>query len=44
MDYADACLVRLAELHRERVIVTTDVEDFRSYHRFQSMNGRFREQ
>jgi hypothetical protein len=34
MDYADACLVRLAELHRERVIVTTDVEDFRSYHRF----------
>lgn len=34
MDYADACLVRLAELHRERVIVTTDAEDFRIYRRF----------
>ena len=34
MDYADACLVRLAELHREHVIVTTDTEDFRIYRRF----------
>ena len=34
MDYADACLVRLAELHRERVIVTTDTADFRIYRRF----------
>lgn len=34
MDYADACLVRLAELHRKHVIVTTDVEDFRIYRRF----------
>ena len=34
MDYADACLVRLAELHREHVIVTTDAEDFRIYRRF----------
>lgn len=34
MDYADACLVRLAELHRKRVIVTTDAEDFRIYRRF----------
>jgi predicted nucleic acid-binding protein len=34
MDYADACLVRLAELHRGHVIVTTDAEDFRIYRRF----------
>jgi predicted nucleic acid-binding protein len=34
MDYADACLVRLAELHREHTIVTTDAEDFRIYRRF----------
>jgi predicted nucleic acid-binding protein len=34
MDYADACLVRLAELHRHHVIVTTDAEDFRIYRRF----------
>jgi hypothetical protein len=34
MDYADACLVRLTELHRERVVVTTDAEDFRIYRRF----------
>jgi predicted nucleic acid-binding protein len=34
MDYADACLVRLSELHREHVIVTTDTEDFRIYRRF----------
>jgi predicted nucleic acid-binding protein len=34
MDYADACLVRLAEQHRGHVIVTTDAEDFRIYRRF----------
>ena len=34
MDYADACLVRISELHREHVIVTTDTEDFRIYRRF----------
>ena len=34
MDYADACLVRLAELYRGHVIVTTDAEDFRIYRRF----------
>ena len=34
MDYADACLVRLSELHRGHVIVTTDAEDFRIYRRF----------
>jgi predicted nucleic acid-binding protein len=34
MDYADACLVRLSELHREHVIVTTDAKDFRIYRRF----------
>ena len=34
MDYADACVVRLSELHREHTIVTTDVEDFRIYRRF----------
>lgn len=34
MDYADACLVRLAELHRNHVIVTTNADDFRIYRRF----------
>jgi predicted nucleic acid-binding protein len=34
MDYADACLVRLSELHRSHVIVTTDTRDFRVYRRF----------
>ena len=34
MDYADACLVRLSELHREHTIVTTDAKDFRVYRRF----------
>ena len=34
MDYADACLVRLAERHRGHVIVTMDAEDFRIYRRF----------
>jgi predicted nucleic acid-binding protein len=34
MDYADACLVRLAEIHRDHTIVTTDAADFRIYRRF----------
>lgn len=34
MDYADACLIRLSELHRRHTIVTTDAEDFRIYRRF----------
>lgn len=34
MDYADACLVRLSELHRHHVIVTTDAKDFGIYRRF----------
>lgn len=34
MDYADACLVRLSELHRNHVVVTTDAKDFRVYRRF----------
>lgn len=34
MDYADACIVRLSELHRKHTIVTTDSEDFRIYRRF----------
>jgi predicted nucleic acid-binding protein len=34
MDYADACLIRLSELHRKHVVVTTDAEDFRIYRRF----------
>ncbi|MEN9812679.1 MAG: hypothetical protein RL479_1365 [Verrucomicrobiota bacterium] len=34
MDYADACLLRLSELHRAHTIVTTDVDDFRVYRRF----------
>lgn len=34
MDYADACLVRLSELHKDHVVVTTDAKDFRIYRRF----------
>jgi len=34
MDYADACLVRLSELHPKRTIVTTDSADFLVYRRF----------
>ncbi|MBE7540328.1 MAG: PIN domain-containing protein [Opitutaceae bacterium] len=34
MDYADACLVRLSELHRKHTILTTDAEDFRVHRRF----------
>ena len=34
MDYADACLVRMAELHRGHAIVTTDAADFQIYRRF----------
>lgn len=34
MDYADACLVRLSELHPGHAIVTTDAKDFRIYRRF----------
>ena len=34
MDYADACLIRLSELHREHTVVTTDAGDFRIYRRF----------
>jgi predicted nucleic acid-binding protein len=34
MDYADACLVRLSEVHRKHTIVTTDADDFRIYRRF----------
>lgn len=32
--YADACLVRLSELHRSHVVVTTDAKDFHVYRRF----------
>ena len=34
MDYADACLVRLSELNRKHIVVTTDADDFRIYRRF----------
>ena len=34
MDYADACLVRLSELHRDHIVLTTDAKDFRLYRRF----------
>jgi predicted nucleic acid-binding protein len=34
MDYADACLVRLSEMHPKHTVVTTDAEDFRIYRRF----------
>ena len=36
MDLADACLVRLSELHMDCRVVTADVQDFRVYRR----NGR----
>lgn len=34
MDHADACRVRLSELHSDHVFVTTDARDFRVYRRF----------
>lgn len=34
MDYADACLVRLSELHPDHTIITTDAADFLVYRRF----------
>jgi len=34
MDYADACLVRLSELYRRNMVVTTDAEDLRIYRWF----------
>jgi predicted nucleic acid-binding protein len=33
MDYADACLIRLSEIHRKHTVVTTDAADFRIYRR-----------
>jgi len=33
MDFADACLVRLAELYRGHTVVTTDAKDFQVYRR-----------
>lgn len=36
MDFADACLVRLSELHPHSRVITADVQDFRVYRR----NGR----
>jgi hypothetical protein len=34
MDYANACLVRMSELHSEHSVVTADADDFRIYRRF----------
>jgi hypothetical protein len=31
MDYADACVLRLAELTAGSVVITTDVKDFSIY-------------
>lgn len=36
MDFADACLVRLTEMHADCRVITADVQDFRVYRR----NGR----
>ncbi|MDQ5979061.1 MAG: uncharacterized protein QG602_2035 [Verrucomicrobiota bacterium] len=33
IQYADACLIRLSELHPEARVLTTDVRDFRIYRR-----------
>jgi uncharacterized protein len=35
MQLADACLVRLSELHVDCVVLTTDVRDFSIYRRFE---------
>lgn len=35
MQLADACLVRLSELHEDCVLLTTDVRDFSVYRRFE---------
>ena len=36
MDFADACLVVMSELHPHARIVTVDVEDFSVYRRFRN--------
>jgi uncharacterized protein len=35
MQLADACLVRLSELHQDCILLTTDVQDFTVYRRFE---------
>lgn len=35
MDLADACLVRMSELHRDCCVFTLDVSDFTVYRRFE---------
>jgi predicted nucleic acid-binding protein len=35
MQLADACVVRLSELHEDCVVLTTDVRDFSVYRRFE---------
>ena len=35
MQLADACVVRLSELHEDCVVLTTDVRDFSIYRRFE---------
>jgi uncharacterized protein len=36
MDLADACLVRLSEIHRDSTVITLDQKDFRIYRRFKN--------
>ena len=35
-DFADLCVVRMNELHRQHMVVTTDLHDFRIYRRFRN--------
>ena len=35
-DFADLCVVRMSELHRQHVVVTTDIRDFKIYRRFRN--------
>ena len=35
MQLADACVVRLSELHEDCVVLTTDLRDFSVYRRFE---------
>jgi predicted nucleic acid-binding protein len=32
-DFADVCLIRMSELHRDRKVITTDANDFTVYRR-----------
>lgn len=37
-DFADLCLVRMSELYRHHIVITTDVRDFRIYRRLRDQS------